>query len=145
MVARGLRLHLNGAVFGALSCVARFVTDGISTANVMADGSADKIQLVQIGREECSSARTIRQGREHLTVRRFEAVSQQSDGVQGRTVLLLESQPGFLQCLPAGIVSSVSNDQQDLVVEARVVFQMNRGGDDRVVQGGTSLHRYSLE
>src|SRR5579864_4211686 len=139
VVAFGFGIDANLAETAIGAGVRGLVADQILVADVMGDGLADLIHLVQSLGEKCHPAGTLGndfQGA--LGALRMLLVSQNSNRINRRAILVLQLLYCLLQRFTAGVVFTIGHDEEDLLIEPRVFFQMVRRGHNCFVEGGAS-------
>src|SRR5258708_32048019 len=127
-------VNANHAVAAGGFCIGGFVADGVLIANVVGDSLADLVDFVEGARKESDAAGLLRQNLQSATGVAFFFATQQPDGVDGGSALLLQGLRCLLQRIAAGIVFAVGDHEDDLLVAAGVAFQMIGGGVNGVVE-----------
>src|SRR5271157_2095042 len=113
----------------------RFVSNGVLVANIVGHAAADGVNFVQRLGKESDPAGALR----HELQRAFGAfrmlfLLQDANGVNGWSILCLQTPYRLRESFLALIVLSVRNYENDFLFELRFLFQMVSGGYDRIIE-----------
>src|SRR5215831_9400989 len=108
-VAFGLGVDVDLAESAGALGIGRLVTDGVLIADVVGDVAADLIHFIECLGEECDATRAVGKNLQRfLGALGVLFVTEDSDRVDRRPVLLLQLLDGLLQSFAAGVVFAVS-------------------------------------
>src|SRR5262252_7080054 len=114
---------------------ARLVADGVLIADVVGDRAADFVHLVQGLGKKRDSAGAIGQDLQRLLgAFGMLLITQDANGVYRRAAFLLQLLHGLLQRVAAGVVFAVGHDEDDLFLQAGILFQVFSRRHNRVIE-----------
>src|SRR6267154_1107512 len=114
-----LRLNANRTIATLRLRFDGLVADGVLVANIVGNILRDLVDFVQIAWEECHATGPFRQSAQSALVTLLARliVAEDANGVDDRSILVLDVSNSLLQRHAAGIIFTVGHDKQNLLIK----------------------------
>src|SRR5882757_3488158 len=109
-------VNANHAVAAGGFCIGGLIADRVLITDVVGDSLADLVDFVEGARKESDAAGLLRQNLQSATGAAFFFATQQPDGVDGGSALLLQRLRRLLQGIAAGVVLAVGDYKDHFLV-----------------------------
>src|ERR1700737_5090999 len=139
------RFHMYGAISSDRLWSRWFVADGVLIADVARPRGADGIDFVERAGKEGNASGALGDGLQRPARAALSLFPQESDGVDRGPIFFLQSSHCLLQRFAAGIILAIGDDEQDLLLQFAVPFQLVRGSYDRIVQSRSAASFISFQ